>query len=61
MIVLIIGSLGVVHTKFMSGLHILVFTKRQGRNLARYLSLSEMIGSKRVSERRWFRAGVAPV
>ena len=33
--------------------------KRQGRNLSRYLSLSVMIGSRRVWERRRFRVEVA--
>ena len=61
-IVLIIGSLGVVHRKFISGLHILGLTQRQGRSLARYLSLSVMSGSRRVWERIWrFRTGAAPV
>ena len=48
MIVLIIGTLGVVHRKFISGLLVLGRTKLQGRSLARYLpSLSVMIGSRR--------------
>ena len=60
MIVLIIKYLGVVHRKFISGLHILGLTNRQGKSLAMCLSLSVMIGSRRIWGKRRFRDGVVP-
>ena len=53
-IVLIIGSLGVAHKTFISGLHILGLTKVRVGTVARYFSLSfdwlkESLGKKTVS------------
>lgn len=51
-IVLVIGSLGIVHKKVVPGLSILGLSKRQSKSLARYLSISVMIGSRRAWARR---------
>ena len=57
-IVLIIGSLGHVHKRFVSGLQTLGISRQASRSLARYVATSVMIGSRRVWERRRFRVGV---
>jgi len=51
-VVLVIGSLGTVHRRFISGLKMMGLNARVSRSLARYLSLSVMIGSRRVWARR---------
>ena len=51
-IVLVIGSLGSVHRRVVSGLRMLGLSQRQSKGLARYLSVSVMIGSRRVWARR---------
>lgn len=54
-VVLVIGSLGFVHKRFVCGLQLLGLSRRQSRTLARYLATSVMIGSRRVWERRRYR------
>lgn len=54
-IVLVIGSLGHVHKRVVSGLTLLGLSKRQSTGLARYMSISVMIGSRRAWARRRFR------
>ena len=51
-IVLVIGSLGSVHRRVVPGLRMLGLSQRQSKGLARYLSVSVMIGSRRVWARR---------
>ena len=51
-IVLIIGSLGNVHSRFISGLAKLRISRTEGKFLARYLSISAMIGSFQVWKAR---------
>ena len=51
-IVLIIGSLGTVHRRFGKGLMLLGLSKRKSKSLTKYLSLSVMIGSRRIWARR---------
>ena len=53
-IVLVIGSLGFVHKRFTKGLALLGLSKRKSKSLARYLSTSVMIGSRRAWARRNF-------
>ena len=45
-IVFIVGSLGSVHKKFVDGLVKLGFPKSQGKEIAKYCSVSSAIGSK---------------
>jgi hypothetical protein len=56
-IVLIIGSLGNVHRRFVPGLQQLGISKREAKTTARYTSISVMIGSRRVWQRRQFMMG----
>ena len=51
-VVLVIGSLGTVHRRLVPGLRLLGLSQRQSKSLARYLSVSVMIGSRRVWARR---------
>ena len=51
-IVLVIGALGLVHKRYVSGLQKLGFSKYVAKAIAKYLSLSSMIGSRRVWRRR---------
>jgi hypothetical protein len=51
-IVLIIGALGIVHKHFVPGLKKLGFNNIVAKALARYISISSMIGSRRVWRRR---------
>ena len=51
-IVLVVGSLGSVHTKFMSGLQRVGINKTEAKFLAKYCSISAVIGSHRVWRRR---------
>ena len=51
-VVLIIGSLGTVHRHVVPGLTLLGLSKRASKGLARYLSISVMIGSRRAWARR---------
>ncbi len=52
-IVLIIGSLGHVHKRYVSGLKKLGIPQFRAKAIAKYLSISTMIGSFRVWRRRW--------
>ena len=52
-IVLIIGSLGHVHKRFVPGLKRLGMSQIRAKAIAKYLSVSSMIGSYRVWRRRW--------
>ena len=45
-IVLIVGSLGCIHKKFVSGLCIAGLAPRRARAIAKYCSISAAIGSK---------------
>ena len=56
-VVLIIGSLGTVHRRVVPGLRMLGLPQRQSRSLARYLSVSVMIGSRRAWARRNYMCG----
>ena len=51
-IVLVVGSLGTVHKRFVKGLMMLGLSKYRAKNLAKYISLSVMIGSRRAWARR---------
>ena len=51
-IVLLIGSMGSVHSKFVGGLRKCKITKREAKFLARYCSVSTCIGSFRVWRQR---------
>ena len=51
-IVLVIGALGLVHRRYVPGLQKLGFSKTVAKAIAKYLSLSSMIGSRRVWRRR---------
>ena len=51
-LVLIIGSLGNVHRRVVSGLKLAGMCNRSARWLAKYLSVSVMIGSSRVWQKR---------
>ena len=44
-IVLIIGSLGLVHNKFVNGLKVIGFTTSKAKAIAKYVSVSAQIGS----------------
>lgn len=44
-IVLVIGSLGLIHKRFVSGLQIIGLPKNRAKAIARYCSVSAMIGS----------------
>ena len=57
-IVLVLGSLGHVHRRFITGLQMLGIGTQRAKTLTRYLATSVMIGSRRVWERRGFRLGV---
>ena len=52
-IVLVVGSLGTVHHRVVPGLRLLGMSRRSSASLAKYLSVSVMIGSRRV----WARIG----
>ena len=54
-IVLVLGSLGHVHRRFISGLKLLGISSQQSKALAQYTSNSAMIGSRRVWERRRYK------
>ena len=54
-VVLVVGSLGTVHRRVVSGLCMLGLSKRQAKSLARYLAVSTMIGSRRLWARRGCR------
>ena len=45
-VVLIVGSLGSVHKKFISGLCMAGLSPRRARAIAKYCSISAAIGSK---------------
>ena len=51
-IVIVIGSLGTVHGRVVSGLHLLGIPRYASRWLARYLSISSILGSLAVWQRR---------
>ena len=51
-IVLVIGSLGLVHHRFVSGMCKIGFNKAVAKGIAKYLSISSSIGSRRVWRRR---------
>ena len=51
-LVIIIGSLGCIHTRVTSGLKLLGFSTRKSKAIARYLSISAMIGSNIVWKSR---------
>ena len=51
-IVLVIGALGLVHRRYVSGLQKLGFNKPVSKAIAKYFSISSMIGSRRVWRRR---------
>ncbi len=51
-VVLIIGALGLVHKRFVPGLKLLGLSTVRSKAIARYLSISAMIGSRRVWRRR---------
>ena len=51
-IVLVIGALGLVHRRYVSGLQRIGFSKTVAKAIAKYLSLSSMIGSRRIWRRR---------
>ena len=51
-IVLLIGSMGSVHSKFVGGLRKCKITTREAKFLARYCSVSTCIGSFRVWRQR---------
>lgn len=51
-VVLIVGSLGSVHNRFVSGLLLLGLTKRCATSTARYCSVSSMIGSRMIWRQR---------
>ena len=51
-IILLIGSMGSVHNKFVSGLHKNNISPSQCNYLAKYCSVSACIGSFRVGEKR---------
>ena len=53
-VVLVIGSLGTVHRRVVSGLTLVGLDKRRSKNLAKYLSMSVMIGSRRAWARRGY-------
>ena len=53
-VVLIIGALGTVHKKVVTGLRMLGLSTRQSKSLARYLSVSVIIGSGRAWTRRGY-------
>ena len=54
-IVLVIGALGTVHKKVVTGLRMLGLSTRRSKSLARYLSVSVIIGSRRAWARRGCR------
>ena len=54
-VVLVIGALGTVHKKVVTGLRMLGLSTRQSKALARYLSVSVIIGSRRTWTRRGCR------
>ena len=54
-VVLVIGSLGTVHRRVVPGLSLLGLSTKQSKYLARYLSVSAMIGSRRAWARRGCR------
>ena len=51
-IVLVAGALGIVHKHFVPGLRILGFNNVVAKAIAKYVSISSMIGSRRVWRRR---------
>jgi hypothetical protein len=50
--VFIVGSLGNVHSKFISGLKLCGIMKRQAKAIAKFCSISAMIGSKIIWKQR---------
>ena len=54
-VVIVIGSLGTVHNKVVTGFRMLGLSTRHSKSLARYLSVSVIIGSRRVWARRGCR------
>ena len=51
-IVIVVGSLGTVHRRVVPGLTLLGLPKKTCKHLAKYMSISTMIGSRRVWARR---------
>ena len=51
-VVLVVGSLGTVHHRVVPGLTMLGLPRQSSKGLAKYLSISVMIGSRRVWARR---------
>ena len=51
-IVLVIGSLGHVHSKFISGLTKIGINKKEAKMLTKYCSISAVIGSSKVWKTR---------
>jgi len=51
-VVLIVGSLGIVHRCFVSGLRLVGLPARQAKAVARYCSVSAMIGSRIIWKQR---------
>ena len=51
-IILIVGSLGSIHSRFVSGLRLAGIPVRRGRAIAKYCSVSAMIGSRLAWKRR---------
>ena len=51
-LVFIVGSLGSIHSKFVSGLKIAGFPLRRAKALAKFCSVSVMIGSRMAWKRR---------
>ena len=54
LVVLIFGSLGHVHKLVVRGLQIAGLTKRKAKQLAKYCSISAIIGSRSIWRRRCF-------
>ena len=50
--VLIIGSLGHVHSKFISGLKNIGMSKKEAKHMANFCSISAVIGSSKVWKTR---------
>ena len=51
-VVLVVGALGSVHTRFVSGLKLLGLTPYRAKSVARYASVSAMIGSRMIWKQR---------
>ena len=52
MIVLIVGSLGSVHCRFVSGLRLIGISTSRAKHIAKYCSVSAMTGSKIIWKQR---------